>query len=160
MTLTGHTAPPMPLEFEPASAADTAEFVRLRGLTRENAVSEQRLDSMGITAQTWADDIRSETLQGFVCRSGSDLAGYCFGNPHSGEVIVLAVRPAFENRGIGQHLLNLVIELLHSRGHPRLFLGCSSDPAVRSYGFYRYLGWRSTGAVDDHGDEILELMPR
>jgi hypothetical protein len=27
---------------------------------------------------------------------------------------------------------------------------------VRSYGFYRHLGWRSTGSFDDRGDEILE----
>ncbi|WP_442906753.1 hypothetical protein [Janthinobacterium sp. 67] len=26
---------------------------------------------------------------------------------------------------------------LRAQGHQRLFLGCSSDPASRSYGFYR-----------------------
>jgi hypothetical protein len=54
-------------------------------------------------------------------------------------------------------LLQLVIDDLRSQGHGRLFLGCASDPAVRSYGFYRHLGWVSTGTTDLHGDEVLEL---
>lgn len=43
-------------------------------------------------------------------------------------------------------------------GHTRLFLGCSPDPESRSYGFYRHLGWRSTGTYDQYGDEILEMF--
>lgn len=48
---------------------------------------------------------------------------------------------------------------LHTQhGHRRLFLGCSADPKVRSYGFYRNLGWVSTGQPDAHGDEMLEYV--
>ncbi len=147
----------MTVEFEPASPDETAEFIHLRGLTRENAVSEQRLRSLGITAETWAHDIRSSELIGFVGRSKQQLVGYCFGNSTTGEVVVLAVRPPFEGQGIGQQLLFMVVEALRGQGHTRLFLGCSSDPAVRSYGFYRHLGWRSTGQLDHHGDEVLAL---
>jgi hypothetical protein len=38
-----------------------------------------------------------------------------------------------------------------------LFLGCAADPAVRSYGFYRHLGWRSTSTFNEAGDEVLEF---
>jgi hypothetical protein len=31
---------------------------------------------------------------------------------------------------------------------------------LRSYGFYRHLGWQSTGALDMYGDEILEFACR
>jgi hypothetical protein len=51
-----------------------------------------------------------------------------------------------------------VVEDLWAIGFKRLFLGCSKNPAHRSYGFYRYLGWRSTGESDAHGDEELELI--
>ena len=147
----------MTIEFTPATPDDSAEYVRLRGLTRENAISEDRLRSLGITAESWAHDIRSSELLGFVCRSNHQLIGYCFGNSSSGEVVVLAVRPAFEGQGVGQHLLSLVIAALRGHGHKRLFLGCSPDPTFRSYGFYRHLGWRSAGTVDALGDEVLEL---
>jgi ribosomal protein S18 acetylase RimI-like enzyme len=148
----------MSIEFKLAPPEFAAEYIRLRGLTRENAVSEDRLRSLGITAETWANDIRSNALQGFISQSGQELVGYCFGDTRSGEVVVLAVSPTHESQGVGRRLLALVIEQLGLLGHERLFLGCSSDPKVRSYGFYRHLGWRSTGTVDERGDEVLELL--
>ncbi len=148
----------MALEYLPATPADAPECVRLRGMTRENAVPEARLRAVGITAESWADDIASGTLPGFVCRSEVSMAGYCFGNVKTGEVVVLALLPEFEGQGIGRHLLSLVVDQLRGAGHARLFLGCAADPAVRSHGFYRHLGWRSTGNVDRFGDEVLELL--
>jgi len=90
--------------------------------------------------------------------TGTEMTGYCFGSSATGEVIVLALLPVYEGLGIGRHLLSLVVSHLSELGHERLFLGCSSDPSVRSYGFYRHLGWQSTGAVDSHGDEVLQLV--
>ena len=95
---------------------------------------------------------------GFVCEAEGCLVGYCFGSSKTGEVVVLALLPAFENLGIGKQLLALVVASLIEGGHRRLFLGCSPEPTVRSYGFYRHLGWRSTGAFDDNGDEVLEFV--
>ena len=89
---------------------------------------------------------------------GTEMAGYCFGSSKTGEVIVLALQPAYESRGIGRELLTLVVSHLRTLGHRRLFLGCSSNSAVRSYGFYRHLGWQSTSVIDRHGDEVLELV--
>ena len=147
----------MRLEFRTAPPDFAAEYIRLRGLTRENAVSEERLRSLGITAETWANDILSTELQGFIAQCDQEVIGYCFGHTKSGEIAVLAVRPTFEHQGVGQKLLALVVDQLRQHGHNKLFLCCSSDPEVRSYGFYRHLGWRSTGTVDERGDEILEL---
>lgn len=148
----------MNVAFEPAPPHFAAEYIRLRGLTRENAVPAERLRELGITAESWASHIQSEQLRGIVARCQDEIVGYCFGNSNSGEVVVLAVLPAFESQGVGKRLLLLVVELLHACGHTRLFLGCSSDPNVRSYGFYRYLGWRSAGTTDSNGDEVLELV--
>ena len=85
----------MTLEFKPATPDETAEYVRLRGLTRENAISEDRLRAQGITADTLARDIMSATLLGMTCHSNQQLVGYCFADASSGEIVVLAVRPAF-----------------------------------------------------------------
>lgn len=148
----------MELTIRPAVPADAPECVQLRGRTRENAVPEDRLRAAGITAASWAEDIRSGVLPGWVARDAAGaMAGYAFGDVRSGEVVVLALLPAFEGQGLGRRLLALVVDALHARGHDRLFLGCSPDPAVRSWGFYRHLGWRSTGRLDPHGDEVLEL---
>jgi GNAT superfamily N-acetyltransferase len=146
------------LELRPAIASDAKECVHLRGRTRENAVSEERLRELGISAESWGADIASGALPGFVCRADGRLAGYCFGDARTGEVVVLALLPEFEGQGLGRRLLGLVVQHLRDLGHRRLFLGCSSDPAVRSYGFYRHLGWRATGETDKLGDEVLELV--
>lgn len=50
-----------------------------------------------------------------------------------------------------------MIDDFAANGFMSLFLGCSTDPASRSYGFYRHLGWTPTGTLDDAGDEILTL---
>jgi L-amino acid N-acyltransferase YncA len=71
---------------------------------------------------------------------------------------VLALLPEWEGRGIGKSLLQMMVADLAKLGFRRLFLGCSSDPTVRSYGFYRYLGWKSTGTFDANHDEVLELL--
>jgi len=145
------------LELRRARPDDARECLRLRGLTRENAVSEDRLREYGVTVQSWAADIESGALPGWVARSTGRIVGYCFGAAKTGEVVVLALHPTHEGRGLGTHLLGLVVQELRSHGHARLFLGCSPDPRVRSYGFYRHLGWKSTGSFDAHGDELLEL---
>lgn len=136
---------------------DAPACVRLRGRTRENAVSEERLRTLGITVASWAEDIRRDALPGFVALDGAQLAGYAFGDAATGEVVVLALLPAYEGQGLGSRLLGRVVDELRARGHGRLFLGCAADPAVRSWGFYRHLGWRSSGRFDAHGDEVLEL---
>ena len=113
---------------------------------------------LGITAESWAAEVSCGDLPGFICIEGSQMAGYCFGASKTGEVVVLALLPCYERQGVGRQLLSLMVAQLRACGHSRLYLGCSSDPSVRSYGFYRHLGWRSTGAVDHHGDEVLELV--
>src|SRR5688500_1079066 len=143
----------MALAFRSAIPADIAACVDLRGKTRENAASAERLAAVGITVASWADDVKTGALTGFVCTDEDAIAGYCFGDVASGEVVVLALLPAYESRGIGRRLLDLVVERLSAGGHQRLFLGCSADPATRSHGFYRHLGWSSTGTIDRFNDE-------
>jgi len=153
------TPTPFPtLVFQAALAQDAAAFITLRGQTRQNAVTAERLAEFGITAESWAELMRSGSLPGHACHANGVLAGYCFGDLDTGEIIVLALLPAVEGRGAGKTLLELVMADLRAHGHQRLFLGCSSDPASRSYGFYRHLGWTSTGETDAHGDEVLEFF--
>lgn len=147
-----------PLEYRTAVPSDVATCVDIRGRTRENAVSADRLSAVGITVASWSEAVRRGSLPGWVCVANDEIVGYCFGATASGEVEVLALLPAFENQGIGKALLNRVVETLANIGFTRLFLGCSSDPASRSYGFYRHLGWRSTGTFDARGDELLEYL--
>jgi GNAT superfamily N-acetyltransferase len=148
------------LHYRSAVFSDTPQVITLRGQTRENAITVSGLASIGITAESWGKRIEAGDLSGHVCAENGRIVGYCFGDKHTGEILVLALLPEYESRGIGRTLLSRVAEDLWSLGFKRLFLGCSRDPCSRSYGFYRHLGWRPTGAFDAHGDEILELSGR
>ena len=146
-------------EYRIAAPADVAECIEIRGVTRENAISAERLASMGITEASWSESVQDDSLPGVVCIFEGRIIGYCFGERPTGEIVVLALLPKHEDKGVGRTLLRKVSSFLFGQGHRRLFLGCSADPASRSFGFYRHLGWRSTGEFDANGDEILEFLP-
>lgn len=148
----------IPFIIESSRASDAAAYIDLRGRTRENAIPAERLARIGVTEESWAKDIASGVLVGFTATRQGALVGYCFGDTRTGEVVVLALLPEAEGRGLGRKLLERVVQALRSCGHQRLFLGCSADPKVRSHGFYRHLGWQPTGALDGHHDEVLELL--
>jgi N-acetylglutamate synthase-like GNAT family acetyltransferase len=82
----------------------------------------------------------------------------CLADKNSGEIIVVAIMPDYEGHGVGKQLLQLTLNDLKELGYKRSFLGCNSNPESRSYGFYRHLGWISTGERDNSGDEILEIF--
>jgi GNAT superfamily N-acetyltransferase len=146
----------MTIAYRQAVPDDTPACVVLRGRTRENAFSVERLAEAGVTLESWRAGIAHGTLPGHVATVDGEIVGYCFGERETGEIAVLALLPAYEAQGVGRTLLTLVVAEFKGLGFDRLFLSCSADPAVRSYGFYRHLGWRSTGSFDDRGDEILE----
>ena len=145
------------LEYRVARPADIEECIEVRGQTRQNAISASRLAELGITVDSWREKVRDESLYGIVCTAAGKIVGYCFGDTQSGEIVVLALLPEVEAKGIGKLLLADVVAALVATGHSRLHLGCSSDPTSRSYGFYRHLGWNTTDRFEPNGDEILEL---
>ena len=93
-----------------------------------------------------------------MCLVNNTIAGYCFGEKQTGEILLLALLPNYENYGIGKELLNRVVDDFKHANHESLFLSCSPDPISRSYGFYRHLGWRATGKHDSHQDDILTFL--
>ncbi|TAG64916.1 MAG: GNAT family N-acetyltransferase, partial [Burkholderiales bacterium] len=78
-------------QYRAATSADARECIQLRGRTRENAISEDRLASIGITATSWAADINDRSAPGFVCTVAKEIVGYCFGASETGEILVLAL---------------------------------------------------------------------
>lgn len=148
----------MNIVYRRAKPEDAPDCLSLRGKTRENAFSVEQLAALGVTLDTWQAAIDDGSLPGYVATVDDVLVGYCFGDRQTGEIVVLALLPAHEGNGLGKALLDLTVDHFRSLGFDRLFLGCSTDPNVRSYGFYRHLGWRSTGKLDDAGDEVLEYL--
>lgn len=146
----------MDVTYRTAVPSDAPACIDLRGRTRENAFSAERLAGLGITVDSWGAGIEDGSLPGHVAEVDGLMVGYCFGDRDSGEIVVLALLPEWEGKGVGKILLARVVQDLRAMGFDRLFLGCAEDPALRSHGFYRHLGWRPTGEIDALGDEVLE----
>lgn len=137
--------------------SDLEACFSVRGRTRENPISREQLAAMGITHASTAASLRSGSMKGWVCTDGPEVIGFCSVDLASGEVLVLAVLPDYEGKGVGKGLLSRAVEWLRSRGVERIWLAASPDPSGRAHGFYRSQGWRPTGGLDRNGDEVLVL---
>ncbi len=111
------------LHYRPAVSTDAAECVVLRGLTRENAISAATLASLGITVESWANDIERGDLPGSVCTDDDRIVGYCFGDKrsvalrilHTGRMVFIGISAG----GLRAHLMRM--EMKHcnfSSSHP------------------------------------------
>jgi len=142
--------------FRETEDADIEATIELRGRTRENPVSREKLAQYGINYQSIATSFENGTSKGYVCTLDDEIVGFCTGDTSSGEVLVLAVSPEHEGHGIGKQLLSRVSDWLYSKGYSKIWLAADPDPGVRAHGFYRHCGWESTGKLDSRGDEILQ----
>lgn len=145
----------MGLEFRPTGPRDIEATFAIRASTRQNPIPRSALMAMGITPESVREGFATGGLVGRVCADAGRLVGFCTGDTATGEVLVLAVLPEYEGRGIGARLLAAVAEELRSRGAKRVWLTASSDPAIRAHGFYRAQGWVPTGRKLENGDEEL-----
>ena len=144
------------LTIREATAADMDALFDIRARTRENAIPRWYLESIGITAEAWWASVESGRERTWICLDQDTPVAFCGADGTTGEVIVLAVLPEHEGRGIGKSLLQHAVDWLRSRGWRRMWLATNPDPGVRSYGFYRSQGWRPTGERQARaGDEIL-----
>ena len=138
--------------------SDFNKCAEVRSKTRQNPVTAQQLADIGITEKTWGPRFEDGTYVGFIAESENQIVGFCSGDTNTGEVLVLALLPEFEGLGIGKILLQKVVDLLFKSGFEKLWLAVDPDPEIRAHGFYRYLGWKFSGNIDEHGDQILELV--
>ena len=145
----------MELTFRETLPSDVERLFSVRARTRENPISKEQLADLGITPEAIARDVASGRIKGWICSHASDLVGFCNGDGETGEVLVLAVLPEYECRGIGRNLLAHVVEWLRSVGFNTLWLAASSSSGTRAHGFYRSLGGRPNGEIDKNGDEIF-----
>jgi ribosomal protein S18 acetylase RimI-like enzyme len=145
----------MILDYRRASNSDLDICADIRGATRDNSIDKATLIQFGVTTELWSPKMEKGTYIGVVAEDKGEVIAYCYGNTETGEVLVLAVLPYYEGYGVGEKLLLMVVECLFSQGLTELWLAAGASSSIRSYGFYRHIGWSPTGELDDNGDEIL-----
>lgn len=135
------------MTFRAIEPQDAAALIELRGRTRENAIPADALAKMGITIESIGAKLRGPH-RGWLCEAEGRLAGFAMGDGSSGELLVIAVAPEFEGRGIGSQLLASVEEWLWSCGWEALWLWTDVDESRRAFSFYLHHGWRKSEVKD------------
>lgn len=142
------------LSFREIGIPDIPELLVLRTMVKENRLSREDLNRMGITQETVAAKLNS-TYKGWLCReAGGRIAGFAMGNRADGEMWVIAVLPEYEGQRIGKKLMLLVQDWLF-QFQEELWLTTEHDPGNRAYGFYQHLGWRETGVEKGHSRFVI-----
>ena len=136
--------------------SDLPEVIDIRVSVKENAITLARLSALGITTESLANALNTDS-KGWVYIESGTMLGFVMGDGVTGEVYVLAVLPGHEKKGIGAGLMNAAQQWLFSQGHQQLWLKTSPDPSFRAYGFYKKLGWQPTGELDGEDEKFVLL---
>lgn len=146
----------MALSFRKMRVGDVPAVFEVRLSTVENAVTADELEhTYGVTPRSLAEAMRFH-VEGWVCEHDGAVVGFAMGDRSSGEVLVVAVRPEHEGRGIGGELLTRVEDRLFAAGRDEIWLRVTPDPTLRASGFYRKRGWRASGVLMG-ADEVMKL---
>jgi len=135
--------------------SDLEATYQVRASTRQNPLSKEQLCEWGFTPESVLKGYKEGGTVGWVCEDNSKIVGFCSGNVITGEVIVIALLPEYEARGLGKQLLTELICTMKENGVKKIWLSASPDPQIRAHGFYRANGWKPTGGFVENGDEIL-----
>ncbi|HEV2148022.1 MAG TPA: GNAT family N-acetyltransferase [Longimicrobiaceae bacterium] len=134
-----------------ASAADIPEMHRIRMSVRENQLADPAL-----VQPHHYRSMLEEHGRGWVAEVDGRIAGFAIADLARSNVWALFVDPAFERRGVGRGLHDVMMGWLFASGADRVWL--STDPGTRAEHFYRSAHWRQAGP--DAGGEVRYEISR
>lgn len=128
---------------------DVEALFEIRCSVVENHQSREELAALGITTESVAAMIESGGYLSIIAEVDDRPVGFAMAQISDGYVFALFVKPGYEGQGIGKALMKTVEAGLHSAGVAEAWLATGADPRLRAVGFYRHLGWRESGFLDD-----------
>jgi GNAT superfamily N-acetyltransferase len=143
------------LVFREIAHADIPALFFVRTRTRENTYTLDQLRSLGITPESVGQWLAG-TCKGWLCEEAGAVVGFCIADHSSGELLVIAVLPQAEGKGVGGTILGLAEDWLWRQGCTRAWLTTDVDPSRRAYGFYRRRGWADWKLQD--GMRYMQLL--
>jgi len=141
-----------------ATPQDVDVIFAIRTGVRENAMSLDQLHAVGVTHESVARDLAGP-LRAWIAEIDGEAVGFSMADNRRGVVFAMFSRPGFDGRGLGRRLMHEAETWLF-RDHATIWLTTDSDPTVRSHGFYKALGWRYAGTVDNGEARYDKDRPR
>ena len=120
-----------------------------------NAVKENMLSNPNLVTDEDCKVFLTERGKGWVCDIDSHIVGFSIADLRENNIWALFVHPAFEKKGIGKQLHDIMLDWYFSQTDKTVWLGTA--PNTRAELFYRKAGWEEIGM---HGKgEIKFEMP-
>jgi GNAT superfamily N-acetyltransferase len=127
--------------FRDATIPDIPQIQRVRHSVKENTLSDPAL----VTDKD-CEVFLTIRGKGWVCEIGHQIVGFSIVDKWENNIWALFVHPAFESKGIGKKLHNLMVDWYFTQTKHAVWLGTA--PNTRAEQFYAKMGWAKKGAVN------------
>ena len=104
---------------------------------------------LGITEESVGRMIAGGDYVTTISEHAGQAVGFTMAQISEGYIFACFVRPGFEGRGFGRALLQAAESGLRRAGVTRAWLSTGGEEDLRAAGFYRHLGWKEDGYLDD-----------
>ncbi|WP_270087218.1 GNAT family N-acetyltransferase [Sphingobacterium sp. SYP-B4668] len=132
-----------------ANIADIGQIQVVRNAVKENTLSDPNL----VTDEDCRVFI-TERGKGWVCELKDQIVGFSIADLEENNIWALFVQPAFDNRGIGRLLHDVMVDWYFTKTKQTVWLGTA--PGTRAESFYRKAGWKEVG-VHGKGEIKFEM---
>ncbi|NNE98312.1 MAG: GNAT family N-acetyltransferase [Pyrinomonadaceae bacterium] len=142
------------MKIRAANADDVPAILEIRLSVRENMVTKERLEELGVSEESLAEMIESSHFV-FCAEEEDRVVGFSMADKDKATIFALFVDPDHEGKGVGAKLLDTSVGELWSAGHARATL--TTEPDTRAFEFYKRQGWKLIGPAPN-GEVRLELL--
>jgi GNAT superfamily N-acetyltransferase len=132
------------MNYREAGIADITGMHVVRVAVLENRLSNPNL----ITSQDYEEFIIRRG-KGWICEINGEIVGFAIVDTVDKNVWALFIDPAWEGKGIGKKLHDIMIDWYFDQTKDTIWLGTA--PGTRAEEFYRRAGWKEAGM---HGKEV------
>jgi GNAT superfamily N-acetyltransferase len=137
------------MKFREATIEDIPQMQTVRNSVKENVLSDPAL----VSYDDYVEYI-TKRGKGWVAEEDDKIVGFSVVDLVDKNIWALFVLPAFEKKGIGKQLQQLMLDWYFSQFKETLWL--STAPLSRADAFYRKSGWKDVG-FDGKGEIKFEM---
>jgi GNAT superfamily N-acetyltransferase len=135
--------------FREAEPVDIPQMQRVRHSVKENVLSDP-----GLVTDDDCLHYITHRGKGWVADANGTVVGFAIADVIGNNIWALFVNPAFERKGIGKKLHDMMMDWYFSQTDSNAWL--STEPRSRAEYFYRKAGWIETG-VYGKGEVKFEM---
>ncbi|MEM9281494.1 MAG: GNAT family N-acetyltransferase [Verrucomicrobiota bacterium] len=133
----------------PATADDVEALFDIRCSVVENYQSREELAEIGVTPEVIGAMIEGGDYVTTLAEIDGQAIAFSMAQLSEAYVFAVFVRLSHEGRGAGRAVLEAAETALRDHGVETAWLSTGGDQALRAVGFYRHLGWRFTGTLEN-----------